>query len=103
MSVNTKVFKMIAKQTCWLVVESIAEDGGKFRPSDWVERISTTLATFGPDHRLHYDESVRPSIINGEKCLLIDKTLQQKNPQAFEYILNFVRTNRLRMHETCTE
>ncbi|MFZ5593210.1 MAG: DUF3579 domain-containing protein [Pseudomonadota bacterium] len=86
-----------------LVIESVVEDGRKFRPSDWIERISTTLADFGPDHRLHYDENVQPRVINGEKCLVVDKSLQEKNPAAFDYILGFVRANRLRVHEECLD
>ena len=82
-----------------LVVESIVEDGRRFRPSDWIERISTSLASFGRDHRLHYSASVRPCIINGEKCLVIDQSLQDSNPAAYEHILQFVTSNRLKMHE----
>lgn len=82
-----------------LVVESVVEDGRRFRPSDWIERISTTLASFGPDHRLHYADSVRPRIVNGEKCLVVDQSLQDTNPAAYEYILEFVRSNRLKVHE----
>ena len=82
-----------------IVIESVVEDGHKFRPSDWIERISTTLADFGSDHRLHYDESVQPCVINGEKCLVVDKSLETSNPAAFAYILGFVQANRLRVHE----
>ncbi len=82
-----------------LVVESVIEDGRRFRPSDWIERISTTLASFGPDHRLHYSESVRPRIVNGQKCLVVDQSLQETNPAAYDYILQFIRSNRLRSHE----
>ena len=82
-----------------LVVESVVEDGKRFRPSDWIERISTTVAQFGSDHRLVYSSSVRPQIINGEKCLVIDRTLQDTNPEAYSYVLNFVESNRLRVHE----
>ena len=86
-------------QTNWLVVESVGEDGRRFRPSDWIERISTILAKFDADHRLVYSASVRPQIISGEKCLVIDRTLQQTNPDAYEYVINFVESNRLRTHE----
>lgn len=89
----------MSKQMCRLVIESVVEDGRKFRPSDWIERISTTLANFGPDHRLHYDESVQPRVINGEKCLVVDKSLEISNPEAFAYILGFVQANHLRVHE----
>ena len=83
-----------------LVIESIVDDGRRFRPSDWIERISTTLASFGPDHRLHYSKSAHPSVINGEKCLVVDKDLQELDPEAYNYILDFVNSNRLRVHET---
>lgn len=61
-----------------LIVESIVKDGRRFRPGDWVERIASTHARFGSDHRLHYSSSIRPCIISGEKCLLIDPALQAK-------------------------
>ncbi len=70
--------------------------------SSWIERISTSLATFGPDHRLHYSKIAQPRIINGEKCLVVDKSLTDKDPAAFEYILNFVKMNKLRVYEECT-
>lgn len=93
----------MSNQACKLVIEGVSEDGKKFRPSDWIERISTSLATFGPDHRLHYSKIAQPRIINGEKCLVVDKSLTEKDPAAFEYILNFVRMNKLRVYEECTE
>ncbi len=89
----------MSKNNGRLVVESVVEDGRRFRPSDWIERISTTLAQFGPDHRLHYADSVRPTIVNGEKCLVVDMSLQETNPAAFDYILQFIKSNRLRVHE----
>lgn len=91
------------KQECKLVIESVNVDGKKFRPSDWIERISTSLATFGPDHRLHYSKTAQPKVINGEKCLVVDTALHEKDPAAFEYILNFAKSNRLRVHEECVD
>lgn len=91
------------KQECKLVIESVNEDGKKFRPSDWIERISTSLATFGADHRLHYSKTAQPKVINGEKCLVVDTALHEKDPAAFEYILNFAKSNRLRVHEECVD
>lgn len=89
------------QRECKLVIESVSEDGKKFRPSDWVERISTSLASFGPDHRLQYSKKVQPGMINGEKCLVVDKALSEKDPAAYDYILNFATANNLRIHEEC--
>ena len=86
-----------------LVVESVSEDGRRFRPSDWVERISAHLAQFGPDHRLHYSEALQPRVVNGAKCLVIDLSLKEENPQAYDDIMAFVRANNLRCREVDAE
>lgn len=93
----------MSNNDCKLVIESVSTDGRKFRPSDWIERISTSLAVFGPDHRLQYSKAVQPGIINGEKCLVVDKALHEKDPAAYDYILNFANANSLRVYEDCTK
>ncbi|MDH5230985.1 MAG: DUF3579 domain-containing protein [Gammaproteobacteria bacterium] len=79
-----------------LIIESVKEDGNRFRPSDWIERISSILGSFGPDHRLHYNQSVRPGMVDGEKCLVVNQALKSENPDAYEYIEKFVSQNGLR-------
>ncbi len=74
------------------------EDGRTFRPSDWVDRLSATLASFGPDQRLRYG-AVRPCFIKGKKCLMVQKTLETEDPTAFEYVNSFARSNGLRVSE----
>jgi Protein of unknown function (DUF3579) len=82
-----------------LIIEGVREDGSRFRPSDWIERISATLATFGPDHRLRYARGVQPKIINGQKCLVLDAALREDDPAAYEYVLAFAKANQLRIQE----
>ena len=82
-----------------LVIEGVMEDGRKFRPSDWVERLSTVLASFGPDHRLRYAKGVRPCYINGQKCLIVNKSLEQEDPAAYAYVRGFAAANGLRIRE----
>lgn len=91
------------KHSCKLVVRSVNLDGRRFRPSDWIERISTTLATFGTDNRLHYSDAVQPRIVDGEKCLVVDPALKVDNPVAYEYIMAFVDGNRLQVNEVCED
>jgi len=81
------------------IVESVRENGKPFRPSDWVERISTLMATYGADHRLHYSDSVRPCTINGAKSLCVKKALKDENPEAYQFILKFAADNQLRIQE----
>lgn len=82
-----------------LIIEGIREDNKKFRPSDWAERISATLASFGSDHKLRYSEFVHPCIINGDQCLIVNLQLSETCPEAFNFILHFARQNKLRIKE----
>jgi hypothetical protein len=89
---------MSNKQPC-VVIHSTREDGERFRPSDWVDRISSTVASFGPDRRLRYAPAVHPRVINGERCLVVDGALADSRPGVYQYILDFARSNRLKMDE----
>jgi len=84
--------------TSW-IIEGVMEDGRKFRPSDWVERLSTVLASFGPDHRLRYAEGAQPCFIHGQKCLRVERSLAEKDPVAYQYVCDFARSNGLRISE----
>ncbi len=90
---------MHTEQIDALIVESVREDGRVFRPSDWAERISSQLASYGRDHRLHYSDLVQPCLIQGVNCLVIKKTLQEENPAAYQFILKFATDNQLRVQE----
>lgn len=80
-----------------LVIQGVNEDGHKMRPSNWIERISSTLASFGQDQRLRYAECAQPCFVNGEKCLVVTRGLSTSNPEMFQYIMNFAQSNRLRI------
>jgi hypothetical protein len=82
-----------------IIIEGVMEDNKKFRPSDWAERISEMLASFGPDHKLHYSEFVHPCIISGSQCLVVNRRLSETHPDAFEFILQFASKNKLRIQE----
>ncbi len=81
------------------VIQGVDEDGAKLRPGDWIERISSSLASFGTGKRLQYARSVQPCIVNGEKCLAVARGLEQSNPEAFAFVMGFARSNRLRILE----
>jgi len=78
-----------------LVIKGLRQDGSKFRPSDWSERLATTQATFDTRKRLRYHHMVKPSIIDGIKCLIIDSGLRQQSPQSFDFLIAFAQQNQL--------
>ncbi len=78
-----------------LVIAGTRADGSRLRPSDWVERISSVVAEFGPDHRLHYSANVYPAVIDGQTCLVVEPALRSSAPQLYDYIMRFAERNRL--------
>lgn len=81
----------------YLVITGVQENGKKFRPSDWIERLSSTLASFQVDHRLRYSSGVQPCMIEGENCLVVARWLETANPAAYDYVMGFARANQLRI------
>ena len=67
------------------------------RPGDWIERLSSTLASFNSDRRLRYNVSVKPCVIDGQKCLVVARCLAENDPQAYQFIMSFAESNRLRV------
>jgi hypothetical protein len=80
-----------------LVIHGTREDGSRLRPGDWIERLSSTLASFTADRRLRYSTSVKPCIIDGQKCLVVARCLAEADPQAYQFIMSFAESNRLRV------
>jgi len=82
-----------------LIIEGVREDNKKFRPTNWAERVSAVLASFGPDHKLRYSELAHPCVIDGQNCLIVARGLSEKHPEAFKFILEFAHQNKLRIQE----
>lgn len=80
-----------------LVIHGIREDGSRMRPEDWIERLSSTLASFSADRRLRYSASVKPCVIDDQKCLVVARCLAEVDPQAYTFIMSFAESNRLRV------
>lgn len=81
----------------YLVISGVQENGKKFRPSDWSERLSSTLASFHVDHRLRYSSGVQPCVIEGEYCLIVARRLETSDPTAYHYVMGFAQSNQLRI------
>lgn len=80
-----------------IIIQGLTKNGRPFRPSDWAERLSGALSTFGEDHRMHYSPYVRPMTINGVKCVVVERELQQKQPTTFAFLMSFARENDLQI------
>lgn len=80
-----------------IVIEGITKQGKTFRPSDWAERVSGVLASF-KNRRIYYSPLLQPSIhTEGYKCILLDPKLKDSSPQVYQAILDFAKTNNLKI------
>lgn len=80
-----------------IVIEGVTAQGKTFRPSDWAERMSGSLASF-KNSRIHYSPLLRPSVnSDGYQCVLLDPKLKESSPLLYESILNFAKTNNLKI------
>jgi hypothetical protein len=79
------------------VIQGIRLDGKAFRPGDWAERLCRVMAAFGGDHRMQYSPFVHPVTVNGVRCVVVDVRLEEIEPMAYRFLLNFARDNELRV------
>ena len=85
-----------------IIIEGKTHSGRKFRPSDWAERMSGALSTFGTDHRIRYSPLLQPLTIDGVKCVALDPKMQDQFPEMFHYIMNWADGNDLVVSEDDT-
>lgn len=82
-----------------IIIEGVTEEGEQFRPSDWAERMSGSLCTFGSSHRIVYSPLLQPMVKGGNKCVLLDPELKESNPSLYDSIMEFARENKLKIDE----
>jgi len=86
------------------VIQGITLDGRPFRPSDWAERLCGVMAAFGGDHRggdhrMQYSPFVHPITANGVRCVVVDVRLEEIEPMAYRFLINFAKDNELRVRD----
>jgi hypothetical protein len=81
------------------VLQGVTLDGKAFRPSDWAERLCGVMSAFGGDHRMQYSPYVHPITSNGIRCVVVDKRLEQIQPMAYRFLLNFAKDNELQVRD----
>jgi len=89
-------------------VHGVTSAGRPFRPSDWAERLAGVLSCYRPggiatgrDAFIGYSPYVRPMVIGGVKCVLVDERLRKIERMAFDFVMNFAKDNDLPVYEGC--
>lgn len=88
-------------------VQGITADGKVFRPSDWAERLAGVMSGFRPEgmggtaSHLGYSPWCVPTMVNGIKCVVVNRAIQGAEPLAWDFVMNFARDNNLVVTEAC--
>jgi hypothetical protein len=89
------MMSMTESESKKIVIEGVTLQGKTFRPSDWAERMSGSMASF-KNSRIHYSPLLQPSVNHeGYKCILLDPKLKESSPQVYQSILDFAIANQL--------
>ncbi|MFQ6334795.1 DUF3579 domain-containing protein [Methylophilus sp. 3sh_L] len=78
-----------------IIIQGITLGGKPFRPSDWVDRMCSTYASFGDDKKLRYSPYLKPKLVNNVRSLSVDMKLKDVNPAGFEQLMQFAKENQL--------
>lgn len=79
------------------IVIGLTLDGKKFRPSDWAERLCGVMSAFGTERKMKYSPYVGPGDFNGDKAVFVDGRLNEIEPMAYRFMLNFAQDNDLQI------
>ena len=79
-----------------IIIKGFTEEGKRFRPSDWAERLATAVGKYGPDRRVRFHPHVRLANVDGEKCVIVDLALEEEEPLLFEFLMRFAQSNHLK-------
>jgi len=82
-----------------IIIQGVTEEGKKLRPSDWIERICSSMTAFEEQRCLSLAKTIQPCIVGGEKCLVVPRDLETKNPQAYAFVMSFAAINKLKIME----
>ena|SRR5438105_3905313 len=78
-----------------LIIQGITKSGKAFRPSDWAERLCGVMSVFGADQQIRYSQHVRPIMMDGVRCVVLESRLGTLEPRAYRFMLDFARDNEL--------
>ena len=103
---SDRLYPMVSSSAKEVFIQGLTRDGKTFRPSDWAERLAGVMSSFRPGgaqpgSHLGYSPWCVPTVINGVKCVVVNRELRDLEPMAWDFCLNFARDNDLQVAEAC--
>ncbi len=99
-------YLMVTPSSKELFILGMTQSGKTFRPSDWAERLAGVMSQFRPGgacagSHLSYSPWCVPTVMNGVKCVVVNRDLRDYEPMAWDFCLNFAKDNDLQVAEAC--
>ena len=93
---------MVSRTAREVFIQGITRDGRTFRPSDWAERLAGVMSSFRPGgaqpgSHLNYSPWCIPTVIEGVKCVIVNRELRDYEPMAWDFVINFAKDNDLKV------
>ena len=82
-----------------IIIKGITKSGGKFRPSDWAQRLATAAGSSDRMGRIQYHPKVSVVIHDGINCVVVDKSLEDEDPMLYSFLTEFADSNNLQVEE----
>lgn len=97
---------MVSNSAKEVFIQGITQDGRTFRPSDWAERLAGVMSQFRPGgstpgSHLSYSPWCIPTTMGNTKCVVVNRELEEYEPMAWNFVMNFARDNNLQVVEAC--
>jgi len=98
---------MVSSTSRQLFIQGVTSSGRTFRPSDWAERLAGVMSQFRPGggaaqaHRASYSPWCVPSTLGNVKCVIVHRDMEDEEPMAWAFCMNFAKDNDLQVIEAC--
>ena len=95
---------MVSSTAKEVTIQGVTKDGRTFRPSDWAERLAGVMSSFRPGgaqpgSHLNYSPWCIPTVLDGVKCVIVNRDLRDYEPMAWDFVMNFAKDNDLKTIE----
>ncbi|MDM5147457.1 DUF3579 domain-containing protein [Candidatus Persebacteraceae bacterium Df01] len=85
----------VNEDDCYIIIKGQTTDGKKFRPSDWCDRLYSTLHALDPEEYDNCIQYVRLVNYSDGKCILVDTSLKASSNMLYNFFMRFVDSNNL--------
>ena len=79
----------------FVIICGKTDSGQKFRPSDWCDRLRSTLRALGEEQAEEFAPYVHIINFENSKCVMVNTHLQEIAPPLYRFFLKFAKDNNL--------